>query len=210
MDRTLAKQRAASDAGRLFYVLTSPERRNQLASTPRFLSHLAGFVLLVQRSHAFDCCQASCPCPGRHWHRGHLTWTCRCRSDWLSWNFRPSAMCRAWQSLPPDRPWSIRGHSGRHCLSQGEPVCANASVLESANTPASAIDESFMIGFLIQSLITKQTAAVLDVPAASQAPEAADPTLDTDRNGTSTSHTRWIDSAGGRSNFRAQCRARER
>jgi hypothetical protein len=53
-----------------------------------------------------------------------------------------------------------------------EPVCANARVLESANTPASAIDESFMIGFLIQSLIPKQTAAALDVPMASRALEA--------------------------------------
>jgi protease I len=52
-----------------------------------------------------------------------------------------------------------------------EPVCANASVLESANTPASAIDENFMIGFLIQSLIPNQTAAALDVPTASRAPQ---------------------------------------
>jgi hypothetical protein len=34
--------------------------------------------------------------------------------------------------------------------------------------PASAIDESFVMGFLVQSLIPKQTAAVLDVPTARQ------------------------------------------
>ena len=57
-----------------------------------------------------------------------------------------------------------------------EPLCAIASVLESANTPASAIDESFMIGFLIQSLIPNQTAAALDVPTISRARET-DPSI---------------------------------
>jgi hypothetical protein len=52
-----------------------------------------------------------------------------------------------------------------------DPLCAIASVLQSASAPASAIDESFMIGFLIQSLIPNQTAAALDVPTISRARE---------------------------------------
>ena len=53
------------------------------------------------------------------------------------------------------------------------PACANARVLESASMLASAIDESFMIGFLVQLFIRKQTAAALDVPTISGALEAS-------------------------------------
>jgi hypothetical protein len=75
-----------------------------------------------------------------------------------------------------------------------DPACANASVLDRASMPASAIDESFMIGFLIQSLIMKQTAAVLDVPTACRALEAL---IQYSTRGTSHRTRRWIESALG-------------
>ena len=39
-------------------------------------------------------CQASCPCPGLHWHRCRPRWTSRSRLDWPSSRFRPSARCQ--------------------------------------------------------------------------------------------------------------------
>jgi hypothetical protein len=55
-----------------------------------------------------DCCRASCPGPGRRWHRCRLKWTCRFRSGSASSNCPWSATNRAQRSLVPDRrSWNL-------------------------------------------------------------------------------------------------------
>src|ERR1700722_20488435 len=134
-------------------------------SSRRFLSHLAGFVLLVQRSHALAAFRLlSLPCSPLASPPPDVD--------------VPPPLGLAFIELPTvgDVPGVAELAAGSPMVDPRplgpplfepvwfEPVCANASVLESANTPASAIDENFMIGFLIHSLIPKQTSAALDVP----------------------------------------------
>lgn len=47
-----------------------------------------------RRALRLDCYRASCPCPGRHWHRSRRRWTCRFRSGSASSNSPWSATCR--------------------------------------------------------------------------------------------------------------------
>jgi hypothetical protein len=198
-------QRAASDIGRLFFVAIRlnffvATRLNRLDQAPLLLTWPAdGAVLLhenarlreVHPSHLTSCrvcsavsrpgcCQASCPCPGRHWHRCHRrrrTASARIRPNGTSDGRRRAGRGRTCRRIALVEPRPL----GPPLF---EPACANASVLDRASRPAGAIDEELGSScHPYRELNRSQLVCSGDPPIWQK------PTPDMYRRGTSTSDT---------------------